>query len=163
MRPHPRIRKAVKWGGATAVLLLTGAWAASGWWLVYWSVPGRFSLGVGWGTIWAELGRAVPGESGLSILSMYGVSTADPPLLEWWPRLSYYYLYDTTCTCVSIPLWIPLLPLLAATAAAWRLDAIARRRGRRGRCPACGYHLAGLSPAPCPECGHGPLLVPETD
>ena len=30
-----------------------------------------------------------------------------------------------------------------------------RRRQRRGRCPKCGYDLAGLADAaaPCPECG----------
>jgi hypothetical protein len=32
MRPHPRIRKTIKWGGATVTLLLVVLWIGSNWW-----------------------------------------------------------------------------------------------------------------------------------
>ena len=34
VKPHPRIRKMVKWGGAVASVLLMGAWVGSVWWKV---------------------------------------------------------------------------------------------------------------------------------
>lgn len=34
MKPHPRIRKAVKWGGAAVTVLLVVVWIGSGWWEV---------------------------------------------------------------------------------------------------------------------------------
>ena len=55
---------------------------------------------------------------------------------------------------VRIPLWFPLTLSLIATAAAWRLDALARARAVVGLCPKCHYELRGLAPgAKCPECG----------
>ena len=32
MKPHPRIRKTIKWGGAVVTVLLVVVWIASGWW-----------------------------------------------------------------------------------------------------------------------------------
>jgi hypothetical protein len=39
--------------------------------------------------------------------------------------------------------------------ALWSAPAAIRRRvrKRRGRCPACGYDLRGITTGPCPECG----------
>jgi hypothetical protein len=32
MKPHPRIRKTIKWGGAAVTVLLVVLWIAGGWW-----------------------------------------------------------------------------------------------------------------------------------
>ena len=57
---------------------------------------------------------------------------------------------------INIPLWIPLIALIAIAIAAWR---ITLRRRAAGRCRKCRYPRAGLAPgAPCPECG-----TPATD
>ena len=32
MKPHPKIRKTIKWGGAVVTVLLVVVWIGSGWW-----------------------------------------------------------------------------------------------------------------------------------
>jgi hypothetical protein len=60
---------------------------------------------------------------------------------------------------ILMPFWVPLTLVLALTAAAWRLDTLARRRARLNHCPTCNYDRRGLPAAsPCPECG----VVPAT-
>jgi hypothetical protein len=55
---------------------------------------------------------------------------------------------------LHVPLWIPASAAIGATALAWRLDTLARRRARVGLCPKCSYNRAGLAVgAVCPECG----------
>lgn len=55
---------------------------------------------------------------------------------------------------LELPLWVPLLPLLLITIAAWRVNGRALRRLERGQCPACAYSREGLAPdVHCPECG----------
>jgi hypothetical protein len=65
------------------------------------------------------------------------------PLRPIWPGL----LINTAFYAI---LWLLPLGGLRAARRAWRRH--------RGRCPACAYHLVGLTPAPdsrvtCPECG----------
>jgi hypothetical protein len=48
-----------------------------------------------------------------------------------------------------VPLWMPLLPVGAATGLAW----LGGRRARPGCCAGCGYDLRGLTGGVCPECG----------
>jgi hypothetical protein len=55
-------------------------------------------------------------------------------------------------TMLYAPLWIPsalLAPLAAFLCYRWY-----QVRDRPGCCVTCGYNLAGLPNAPCPECGH---------
>ncbi len=74
--------------------------------------------------------------------------TSPPPL--WGFR---WHVSERT-TLISIPLWSLFLFQAISTSVAWRLDHVATRREKQGKCKACGYDLAGLSAAaPCPECG----------
>src|SRR5438045_122692 len=36
MKPHPRIRKAIKWGGAAVTVFFVVVWIGSGWWTFEW-------------------------------------------------------------------------------------------------------------------------------
>jgi hypothetical protein len=147
MKPHPRIRKTIKWGGLALGLLLAGVWVRSevacemycaGASHVYY-VNGTLAIGRGFIGIpesWYVRRDAFPGEGG-----------------DWW----CHGLSSGRSFFIVIPLWIPLAPTFLATAAAWRLDALARRLARTGLCPKCGYDRAGLaSSAVCPECGKHP-------
>ena len=70
--------------------------------------------------------------------------------LHWWPEFNR----AGTRWGLAVPIWMLIIPLLAATAIAWRLDTLASRCARVGLCPKCHYDRAGLAPgAVCPECG----------
>ncbi len=78
-------------------------------------------------------GRRPPGEHRDALCVL-------PTSVEWWPLLA-------SIAVLGAPLGGGLLTLTALRA--WQ-------RARRGRCPRCGYDLAGLPcDAPCPECGKG--------
>ena len=51
MKPHPRIRKTIKWGGAAVTVLLVVVWVGSGWLSVGW-VPGLWSIDIAQGQMW---------------------------------------------------------------------------------------------------------------
>jgi hypothetical protein len=57
---------------------------------------------------------------------------------------------------VALPLWMPLVVLVALPAvelaAGLRRHGAAHRRRTSGRCPACGYDCRA-TPDRCPECG----------
>jgi hypothetical protein len=147
VKPHPRIRKTVKWGGAVVSVLFLTIWISSRWWhLGYKSRGGTWAVGVDAGTV--VIGYARPGV--WSNPHGFLLRFLDPPLhFAWWFNSESQPL----ATWWSVPLWVPTVPLLLATCAAWRLDAIARRRGRPGHCAACGYDLTGNTSGVCPECG----------
>ncbi len=154
MRPHPRIRKTIKWGGAAATLVLVAAWIASAWWDAGWlSAPGC-SLGINRGCVSFERTDSPPRMRGFNIDSYIDSRGSRFHGFTWWVYSYRLRLSRRIMHTVGVPLWIPAAPLLLATAAAWRLDTLARRRARAGHCPSCGYDLTGLiAPAPCPECG----------
>jgi hypothetical protein len=94
------------------------------------------------------IGHATPNEAIHSYGSRYGFN--DAPGLAWW----FVWQNLPGWAWVWVPLWVPTVPPLIATGAAWRLDAVARRRARAGCCAKCGYDLRGLREgAVCPECG----------
>ncbi len=121
MRPHPRTRKTIKWAGAAALAALLAPWALSGWWQLVWISRGAPSvIGLGFGCIYAVDEPGTPEHCGLVT---YWVNRRTRAWrVAWWPG------WQNTPPGGHIPLWLPALPLLLTTAAAWRLDTRARRR-----------------------------------
>jgi hypothetical protein len=64
-------------------------------------------------------------------------------------------MVTTTLRVLYVPL-VFVLPVMAAVSA-WLLW-LGRRRDTSGHCRVCGYDLAGLGGAGCPECGDGARL-----
>jgi hypothetical protein len=144
MKPHPRIRKTIKWGGLALGLLLAGVWVRS-----QWVGDAYIVSGCQWGydrglLVFERYKKTGPPDGYCTILT-----DSDTPR---WRNLGW--IDNASFTHRTVPIWILLAPTLLATAAAWRLDALARRRARTGVCPKCGYDRAGLAAsAVCPECG----------
>ena len=145
VKPHPKIRKTVKWGGAVVTVLLVVVWIGSAW------------RGGGWMSRHGAGLAVMPGTFVLSLQSFpyenefagWGLRHAPEPM-RWWfmgGRGNFGWNF-------WIPIWLPVLLSALATGAAWRLDALASRRARAGFCPKCNYDRIGLVPqAVCPECG----------
>lgn len=141
-------RKTIKWGGLVLALLLAGVWVRSefvvdAYFAEEWQVrAGRGAAGFGW----TPLGDFGLGYQSVPIPSGYR--------RYWW----WSYQTGSWGRGLQLPIWMPLSLTLIATAAAWRLDVLARRRERVGFCPKCGYDRAGLGGAAvCPECGTPPV------
>ena len=159
MKPRPRIRKTVKWGGAAVTMLLGVLWIGSGW---YWWPGVRWrnvDLSVGHGQasithfvddLSGPLNSACGLVPGPGVESLYAQSF---DLKPWFGHHDTVGLYGT----VRIPLWTPVALALLVTVAAWRLDIVADRRARLNLCPKCHYDRTGLAPTvTCPECGSQP-------
>lgn len=155
MKPHPRIRKTIKWGGAAVTVLLVVVWIGSGWFrfrLVY-GPPCRVAI--------------TNGQVRFMVRSDHyhndPFAESSPRLVATelnlhFPCLWYGRLSSLDENIVGLPLWPLPLGTLIATATAWHLDTLARRRARGGvnLCPKCNYDRGGLaSGAGCPECGIG--------
>jgi hypothetical protein len=169
MKPHPRIRKTAKWGGAIATVLLV-VWIGSGWgavscWAPYSGLSSRVGDG-GFEVSWGD-GLQLPPDQpvggafgeGWQIGTTYTVCERFPrgdfpTAWWWWGDLSS----NAPAVCVvAVPLWVPASLALAITALAWRLDALARRRAMINLCATCRYDRTGLAAGvACPECGSPP-------
>ncbi len=154
MKPHPRIRKTIKWGGAVVTVLLVVVWIGSGWWSAAAATDAGHSVTLTQGTwLVGKITSANPSAHGGFLLERWS-----PPL---GPRSAYFrWWFNWTSWkqnwCLGIPGWIPTAFALLATAIAWRLDTIARRRERLYLCPKCNYDRTGItSDMKCPECGSG--------
>jgi hypothetical protein len=149
MKPHPRIRKTIKWGGAGVTALLLVAWIIGGWRSFYvWYTP-TTAIRVSRGR--AEVTHVIAGRS-IGTTIVRGTARPEPFRLEWaWSSYSSQYSW-----IVCVPLWMPGAAMFIVFGLAWRQDAIARRRERAHLCPKCGYDRTGiLKDAKCPECGSG--------
>ncbi len=167
MRPHPRIRKTVKWGGAVVSVLLVVVWIGSGWYYVQSGTIAGWYAQVHWGELlisyrsgvqlehrFAAFGR--PTYSGIGLHNIVG----DGPLpfaLSWRllpPRSHLPPFKPGVWDDWHIPLLSPIVLAAGITVAAWRLDTLARRRANKHLCPKCAYSRTGLAAgAVCPECG----------
>jgi len=149
MRPHPRIRKTIKWGGAAVTVLLVVVWIGSAW------------RELGWYTARATNVHIAGGQMGFLYFSGKGSSSAQPGLhwepvnwpFKWW----FFWVHNAYYTSLMIPCWLPLACVLPPTVVAWRRDTLARCRAKLNLCPKCGYDRTGLAAgAKCPECGAVP-------
>lgn len=141
-----RVRKTVKWGGAVLTVLLVVVWIASRWFALVWISPSGSVAAVSSGEL-----KHVAHQEALVMAGpgWHSVRVPDPSL-----RSEFYWASWKPVPSFTIPLWCPALVSLLVTLAAWWPQMNSRRRLRRGRCPTCGCHRAGLrARAVCPECG----------
>ncbi|HVU64172.1 MAG TPA: hypothetical protein VHC70_09360 [Phycisphaerales bacterium] len=144
MKPHPRIRKTIKWGGAAVTLLLVVVWIGMRWSYAYW-------FGGNW-YLWLIDGRVVLGRQSKPSSHAHFFWRDPPASLRW----QFVWRHTSTFWDATIPMWMPTILGVGATGIAWRLDILARRRARLNLCPKCRYDRAGLAAdAKCPECGSG--------
>ncbi len=151
-----RVRKTVKWGGAGLSVVLLVVWIASARWKVEWTSEGTIRVAIAYGScIVADYDRqreVFAQMKAMGLAHTWEVVAVDGPF-HWW----FHALTAPGVRVVHLPLWLPCLLSLLATAAAWRADAKYLRRVREGGCPACGYDRAGLAAGSlCPECGKQP-------
>ncbi len=175
MKPHPPIRKTIKWGGAAVTVLVVVVWILNEWprnvlgrQTNWWRMPYSWRephvwrhVHTGSNTIFfggLVQGRVVVGRQtvGWWILNSrpYFGDTSD-----WYPFDGKKWLVwkDSTTWAGGAPLWVFIAICAFGTGWAWRLDTLARRRERLNLCSQCNYDRAGLAiGAACPECG----LVP---
>ena len=145
MKPHPRIRKTIKWGGAAVTVLLVVVWLSSAWWQFGWvhhkgswmlAQDGRLDV------LYRFLGNA-PWQSGF-------IFDRTP----FWMQFGVDWFGADDAWHLVIPLWAPTVACLACTGWAWRRDLAANRIARLNLCPKCNYDRAGIAgDAKCPECG----------
>jgi hypothetical protein len=156
MKPHPRIRKTIKWGGAAVTLLLVVVWFVSGSFSATWGSKAGYKFDLIKGGVFFAYSPA----------TVDGASVIGWELSEVNPRFADWQWCDWVPTCgrySPLPGWYVLVPLLflaapcsLVTATAWRIDTLARRRARLNLCPKCNYDRAGIAKdAVCPECGCG--------
>ena len=146
MKPHPRIRKTIKWGGAVKTVLLVVVWIGSGW-------CGEVNLDTSALRLSIYHGRLF-----IRSPNLIGFPRDWPPNVFIRGEAPGTFHMDWSMSNqggeIAIPLWVPASLILAASVMSWRLDTIAHRRARVGLCPKCQYDRTGLAPgALCPECG----------
>ena len=152
MKPHPRIRKTVKWASAAAAVLLLAVWLTSSWVTVGYRQTLGTSFFISGGNLVIERTK----------MPRFG------PLVRLMPGWHVEYEYRPAwhncefvggrpyehMTNVHLLSWAMLAAI--ASAVAWRFDVLALRRPSLGRCPKCDYDLTGLldkQAVRCPECG----------
>jgi hypothetical protein len=153
MKPHPRIRKAIKWGGAAVTVLLVVVWIGSGWYSPL-IADKRFNPSGGGYT-----SNAMSVSEGCVMVTFAQGGEFKNVIFDfsWRPaKLRYRFVVKRFGHgwCVVVPVWAPTAVCLVACVTAWRLDTLASRRARLNLCPKCHYDRAGLAAgAKCPECG----------
>jgi hypothetical protein len=155
MKPHPRIRKAIKWGGLVLMVLIVAVWIAAQWYsLSFCNTRNSLILqhtgaiiGIAAGDWkwefqhdWTMMPRVVSPAAPGGLL----------PSIRWMPRFAL----------IGVPFWLLEMTVAVPMIAAWRLDVRAGRRATLNLCPKCGYDRTGLlQGAKCPECGVAPASV----
>ena len=153
MKPHPIIRKTIKWGGVMVTVLLVVVWVWSGRQPIQRSAPYQILVTVVRGKI--DILRFTPNWAWLARADRLTSDKGKSFELDW----SFVQWHQGGATgrflwALSIPIWSLTGLAFAITTLAWRLDTLARRRPRLNLCPKCHYDRTGLAiGAKCPECG----------
>ncbi len=151
MKPHPRIRKTIKWGGAVVTVLLVVAWVGSGFRYLGYGTPSGYGVELSYGWMWISHELPRPQRIGL-----YFIDPKRVHYYGWW-----FDRYNVKGEWgIAIPMWLLCMSLSFPTGVAWRLDTLApRRRARLNLCPKCNYDRTGLAMgAVCPECGKASVM-----
>lgn len=154
MRPRPRIRKTIKWGGAAVTVLMVVVWiVGSAWWSWYQSLPNGkiLSLYNGRADVWWPGPCVRPLRD--AVMQIDGVVTIVPGPLEfgWWVHLRRDSLGSTLEIPPRIP---PVLTLLIVVGSCWLEGR--RPSGASLNLVRSAGMTAGLAVgAVCPECGSG--------
>ena len=159
MKPHPRIRKTVKWGGAALGAALLGAWIVAQWhgYMVF------DRGGTGWGIQGGAVCRVDVSRS--DVRGMGTVRYRNEPTLAsvFQGAFRFHANSPMGARADCLPMWIPAFCAFGCAGLAQLCE---RRAARRtfGLCPKCNYDRTGLAAgAVCPECGGLPRLLPLPD
>ena len=123
MKPHPKIRKTVKWGGAAVSVLLLVVWVGSGWYDVSYFGESGVVVGVGAGQF--SLGQSLS----LGKIGTRGVYARH--LVDVSYRLGFRWSRDPARWAVGVPLWCPALLMTGLVVPAWLADGRASTRASR--------------------------------
>ena len=169
MKPHPRIRKTIKWGGAVVTVLLAVVWIWSGWirFVIY--TGSEFGpIGVKHGQIHIGIVTVHSSAVPISPRGYFVIQNQPAPEWRWWFGRSYATARATVSSPVLLyseqsfiaPLWpFVVASMLACGIACYRDDLFARR-ARLNLCLSCNYDRAGLAAgAVCPECGQASVPI----
>lgn len=131
MRRRPRVRRALKWGGAVTSLGIMIAFVVSIHCSIVYASPSQHyqfgllagGMSVGWWPSRLEpANNPYPGRPGWNVFEWEGP-------LNWW----FHFDVDSVLPWVTVPLWIPLLIVCPPTAFLWWRDCrIAQHCKRRG-------------------------------
>lgn len=147
-----RRRSRVLCAGISCVIAgYCGLYLGSRWWRLDFYQP-RFSVGIASGGFGVRTVSVLRGDPGNCLNTGWTLQRTAPGLSFYlWPSyVDYAKLGLAPFRFLIIPLWIPLLPLLARATYVFYRD---RTRRMPGHCCKCGYNLTGNTSGRCPECG----------
>ncbi len=167
MRRRSRTRRVLKWVGTVVSVLIAIAWTDGGHtgYLIstqyFWETSEHYGyVGITSGFFWTLWGKSPP-PSHLRVTDSKWIARGGPTSAvtkqeawtiavfaadaRWRPEVRV----GQTWGKVYVPLWVPLVPAVIATALLWRRDG----RVAPGHCQRCGYDLTGNVSGRCPECG----------
>jgi hypothetical protein len=153
MKPHPRIRKTMKWGGAAATLIMLTVWVGSRWFSLGFALRGSNWIVADGGVLVCDRG---PFASNPRAPQWRWGRSRDPMTWgwSWWYEVIIPPATPGSPSIVRLPMWPVVAAALMIPVAVWVSHVRRRRTNPLGLCPNCRYDRTGLAAgALCPECG----------
>ncbi len=123
MKPHPRIRKTIKWGGAVVTVLLVVVWVGSGWWSPQWKTTSGYGGNVTKGLLGIAKGEPIAA----GWFRLVPKTKVNRHRFHWWfDYVSASEVANSSGSSVYVPVWLVVAPLSAITVIAWRADSRVR-------------------------------------